>query len=1303
MASEATASSATEGLTPAQKLMQEHEHNVTIEDVPDEEDIAHPPPSAKPADAPLSEKAAGKQKVDEAPAPKKPALNTSSEEAFPALGPVKPRAQAPVAPTWGNKPAAVTTSNGPNGNAASNGAPGSGAPAPLPIGRGPALPTMNIPGKHTERISFSPKQLTPRQQLKKPINDIIRDINRRSKAKLEYKSGPGGTVIFESTGPVEAVRQNLKEIANEVGSKQSVDVPVPASVRAHIIGRQGSKIQEISKRTGARIQVPKAEPGEDDDTVVNVHIEGNALTAEMARREIDAIVNERTSTVNLRLKDIPAEFYPFLAGPHNAHVEKLAQGKDVNIQIPQYHTWRSHAPPQAERNQPVPFAPQANFPIQVSGERVAAQQIQAELERRAAILRQQLALEQRSIERGRHQFIVGERGGSLHDFLEETGCSIVLPPSSDDSETVYIVGPPNKIEQGINKLEDLAASMTMATADAAREHKGANAQAHAHNLTQYLRQRQALAELERLHEASIVAPTDRDGPTGWEIYARNGKNSMKARGDIMSVFASHPPSRFATVDVDPFYHNFLQQRNAPKLREETGVHIVFPNGLDNSPQLILVYEGDSPSDQYSIPRGAPSPAEVQAYKQALQKAQQFIQGLTSNQPKIDTRGLESNPKFHRKIEQYVNDEQEGLPHHQVPVQALFGQRRPEAHSRSNNSFALRGPSSAVDELNAKILAFIEQAEKDELERNHITTFDYPQKYASHLVGKGGENIQRLRQKYDVDVQINDGKVELKGPSAKALQCKKDILDMAKKLEDEATHTLKVKPQYHRDLIGAGGKQVERLQTRYGVRINFPRRQNNDDDGDATSQRNTRGQNPDEVVIRGPKKGADEARDEVLNLLQYIMDNSHSDTVSVAQSQVPQLIGSGGREMEQLRLETGCQIDVPGAREGADPSGRAEIKLKGTKKQVEEAKKILLQRAKVFDDTTVETLEVDRKHHRNLIGGSGANIRSIVTAAGGPDNARDLARMVRFPRAESDESAIRVEGPKSVVQKIIESLKAQVSSLENQTTETIEVSPDKHRLLIGRGGETRRSLESQLNIQLDIPKQTTTGAARSQVKITGAPEHVEKAKEHILELVKGQEGETINVPIYLHHAIADNGQFFRQLRNQHKITVDHAGQQPPAKPASSEAAGRARKGANGALPLITDDATGGADEHSWEIIDNNAVEEGVDRDATIPWVIRGPAENLPKARQKLEAAIEAASKPSSTGYLILPDPRSYRLVVGSGGSTINDLRKKTGTKIQVPRDQAKDEAIEIVGTKEGCEQARQLILDIISKGGNGGRK
>ena len=578
---------------------------------------------------------------------------------------------------------------------------------------------------------------------------------------------------------------------------------------------------------------------------------------------------------------------------------------------------------------------------------------------------------------------------------------------------------------------------------------------------------------------------------------------------------------------------------------------------------------------------------------------------------------------------------------------------------------------------------------------------FPQKFANFLIGKRGENIRKLREEFDVEIQVNDGKVELRGPQAKANAAKAHILALAKKLEDEATHVLKIKSQYHRDLIGAKGSQVNRLQDRYNVRINFPRNASNDDDAGTeggASQRNYRSQGADEVIIRGPRRGADEAREELLNLLQWTIDNSYTDSVSVAQSQVPSLIGAGGREMENLRAMTGCQIDVPGARE-TDASGRAEIKLKGTKKQVEEAKKLLQERAKVFDNTVVETIDVDKKHHRTLIGGSGANIRNIVTAAGGPENSRDLARMVRFPRSDSDESTIRVEGPKSVVEKIVASIKAKAAALESQITETIDVSPDKHRVLIGRGGETRRNIESKFAIQLDIPKQNATGAARNQIKITGEPAAVENAKKHILDLVKGQEGETVLVPANLHHTISDNGQFFRRLRNEHKVTVDHAGQQIPPRPSQAEG-GKARKGANGSLPLITDDDTGaGAEEkYSWEVVDNNPVDGS---DATIPWILRGPADNLSKARQAVEAAVEAASKPSSTGYLILPDPRSYRLVVGPGGSTINSIRKRTGTKVQVPRDQAKDEAIEIVGTKDGVEEAKSIILEVVSKGGNGG--
>ena len=282
----------------------------------------------------------------------------------------------------------------------------------------------------------------------------------------------------------------------------------------------------------------------------------------------------------------------------------------------------------------------------------------------------------------------------------------------------------------------------------------------------------------------------------------------------------------------------------------------------------------------------------------------------------------------------------------------------------------------------KIHEFIEEEMAYDRERDYTTTFDYPQKFANFLIGKRGENIRKYRDEFDVEIQVNDGKVEIKGPKPKAEAAKSRIMALGKRLEDEATHVLKIKPQYHRDLIGAKGSQVNRLQDRYDVRVNFPRSAPIASAGDDHSvadtasgaggtQRHNRTQAPDEVIIRGPRKGADEAKDELLSLLQWTIDNSHTSSVSVARNQIPSLIGQGGREMESMRLATGAQIDVPpNNRDGSDSSERAEIKLKGTKKQVEEAKKLLDQRAKTFDESITRTLEVDKKHHKALIGSGG---------------------------------------------------------------------------------------------------------------------------------------------------------------------------------------------------------------------------------------------------------------------------------------------------------------------------------------------
>lgn len=756
-------------------------------------------------------------------------------------------------------------------------------------------------------------------------------------------------------------------------------VAVPASVRGRIVGKQGATIQAISKKTGARINISKQEAAEileddDMDSMVDITLEGDPFAVQMARQDIEKIVGEHTSSVNTRLKHIPPEYYPFLAGPQNTRVNALREGRDLEMQIPQYHTWNHQPPPQTPANrEPVTFSPQSGLPIQLSGDRQAVAEAKAEIERQVQQLQRQLTLEQMAIERGRHQFIVGEMGTSLNDFMQETGCSVILPPDGEDSEMLTIVGPPDRIEQGMNKIMDLASTMSMASADISKHYASAprGGQAHARDVTRYLQQRQAIEQLERMHNARIVP----DSNGVWQIYARDGKNAMKARLDVMNLISGHPPTRIQPVNVDPFYHQHLRDLAAPQIREQHGVHIVVPEAGDESP-VLLVFEDTGAQPQYDFPRRQPTAQDVQSFEQALQQAQQQILDVISGREEIVSRDVEAPIKFHDKVRRHVDRHHQGLPDGTIPLQVLYGgPPQPQQQRRQQTpNISLRGPQNEVEALMASMLAFIEQEKQDELERGFTLSFDFPQKYANHLIGRRGENINRLREEFDVDIQLSDGKCEIKGPEAKAAACKKNILEIAKKLDDEAEYHLNIPAQYHRDLIGPQGTQVNRLQERYGVRVNFPRSNKPSDDGASEAVDTPAGKRnnelPHEVIIKGPSRGADACREELLSLLQYVKDNSFSATVSVAQSQLPSLIGAGGKEMELLRLETGAQIDVPGARDAAASDGRAEIRIKGSKKAVEDAKKLIEEKAKVFDNTVTRNLEVDRRHHRLIIGAQG---------------------------------------------------------------------------------------------------------------------------------------------------------------------------------------------------------------------------------------------------------------------------------------------------------------------------------------------
>lgn len=195
------------GPSAAQMLLQKHSEThtpqaVNVEEVPDV-DLPAPAQDASGSwAAPVASKDTTKSKNG---------IDTKSHELFPELGGPKSK-NASVAPIWGAKNAA---SDKPNG-AGSNGVSRSSTPVPA---AGAATPAMSIPGRNVESVTLEPQFVMPRNQLKRPIADILKDLNRKSRANVTMATAPNGRLKFEATGPQDVAQQALKDLVAQIGAR----------------------------------------------------------------------------------------------------------------------------------------------------------------------------------------------------------------------------------------------------------------------------------------------------------------------------------------------------------------------------------------------------------------------------------------------------------------------------------------------------------------------------------------------------------------------------------------------------------------------------------------------------------------------------------------------------------------------------------------------------------------------------------------------------------------------------------------------------------------------------------------------------------------------------------------------------------------------------------------------------------------------------------------------------------------------------------------------------------------------------
>lgn len=161
------------------------------------------------------------------------------------------------------------------------------------------------------------------------------------------------------------------------------------------------------------------------------------------------------------------------------------------------------------------------------------------------------------------------------------------------------------------------------------------------------------------------------------------------------------------------------------------------------------------------------------------------------------------------------------------------------------------------------------------------------------------------------------------------------------------------------LIGKQGSYVQRLETKYDVRINFPRANAED------------GERDDVITIRGGKKGAEGAKKELVELMEYEKEHSQVTTIQAPGRALARILGRQGAAIRELQDETKAEIDVSKS-DPSNPGAPATITIKGTKQAIASAKKAISAIVSEIQDESTFEVHVERSLHNTIIGKGGQN-------------------------------------------------------------------------------------------------------------------------------------------------------------------------------------------------------------------------------------------------------------------------------------------------------------------------------------------
>ncbi|MBW0466934.1 hypothetical protein O181_006649 [Austropuccinia psidii MF-1] len=898
-----------------------------------------------------------------------------------------------------------------------------------------------------------------------------------------------------------------------------------ARVLKEIIEITGATINLSSKHDSRPVTFDSATDNltnhQSDLELIPLTINGEESAVLDAQDRIMMIVKEHTNKISAKINSIPFQLYPLLDGPSSkgskllvstlcALIKNLGiKEEDLNCQV--------NVPPisQIFKSQPAHFClidsqqfnqlprsidsnlNQSSFPITISGDRDQVQYAVKLIESTYENMAQTLTKVEVELPKRQHRFL---DISVVEEILESTGSIVILPPLCGPSEKVIIKGEKMSNVQALGLVVTKANAFEVETIDLKAIYtKTPDPLTYYRQLVAYLSIKVNQTQLKQIQDdwinkgIKIYIPFC-SGPFSTIDVVGKDAESVKKVKEIISSYIKDVmrPAFFESIEVDTVLSRHILNKN-PQLKtllDQHEVEFVVPTDDASSPSLCVLA-----SNKAIIHKG-PKAVNQGDITLELRKVKQELYNSIKNLAEVKSAQLEIPQNLHHHIIGTNQNTLKGIIGKDQLVSVQIGAENQPA------LVTIRGIKDEVERVQKEIKRIIEENDM-EANRSHSIEFELDSKSVNLLLTKSKSVISKLSEELNVKIEFKDliksnskkdqitdhndlpqmntnnktllnkkrpqqnnnnqspsnFLVSIFGKSEDNLQkAKQGILNQAERLADEVTVSLPLLAGLNRmSLVGKGGKYILRLQDTHMVQINIPR-VNSDDNLITTDS--------DHITIRGPRKGVDAARKELIELMDYEREHGNSLSINVPAKSVSHIIGKGGAQLEKIRADSGIQsLDVDKVQE---PNGLHRLTLIGTKTAILAAKKMINALVQEVDEVGEVEMKIPRAYCLGIIGRGGARLRELVQLAGGDESA---AKQIHFSRSQCDgngDEIVRIKGRKTLVPKIQHQLELEVAKLMNQSTLGVHVPKPRQAFAIGKGGSRLKALQTKYQVQVLTP-------------------------------------------------------------------------------------------------------------------------------------------------------------------------------------------------------------------------------------------